>query len=147
MCKADPPDFEVRLRGGRIRQVEVTSANDPDRPLGKDYLGVKHPPVVEVEIVDDDAELEHCIAVGPAALKAACDGKDDARYSGDIDLVVYFTVLLDSSLRRDFALKFFLSACESAKDRFVNVFVMWHEELYSVWCQGEPRLSLWRPRL
>lgn len=146
LLQASAPDFEMMMTSGKIASFEITEADTPGRKRGLEYRDIPHPVPVAVEEVDQCADEEHCLTVGPLALHAACEKKSDGRYDPDIYLVVDFNIpVFWTDRRRAIAKQFFLESTEIARDRFRGVFVVWASEVYWMWCKGTPRHSMLRP--
>lgn len=146
LIQASAPDFEMMTTSGKIASFEITETDTPGRKRGLEYRDIPHPAPIAIEEVDQSADEEHCLTVGPIALRAACEKKSDGRYDPDTYLVVDFNIpVFWLDRRRAIAKQIFLDSTEIAKEHFRGVFVVWATEVYWMWCKGTPRYSMLRP--
>jgi hypothetical protein len=119
------PDAEICVRQTR-RRIEITTAHECDRELGREYRQMKQP--IEVEHVRDWSSLEMSLEV-PRALSRVVSDKVKKGYSEKVELVIYLNIGAQEELGESFKL-----ATEQARSSFSHVWVLWgNARLIQVW--------------
>ena len=124
------PDFELAIAGSTER-FEAVEADDPARRRGDEYRNsagrAEHDPV--------EAWIERAEQM-PAWLSSACRKKAAKRYGGPASLVIYLNPG-EYGIRQKEIEASFASATAPVKDVFDAVWVLWKNQAYRVWQDGQ----------
>jgi len=124
------PDFELRLNENLIR-FETTEADVPGRKRGDEYR--QSPQMMEDPVEDWIARAE---AV-PGALKTAVRKKKAKLYSKHENLLIYLNIG-EYGIRHREIIAAFPDATKDARDIFKSVWILWKQQAFEVWRDGEP---------
>jgi hypothetical protein len=126
------PDCEMR-NGDLLVQYEITEADVPGRKRGDEYKEASKGSIPKFDPVEDwVARAEQA----PIALQSASKAKANKRYPKSARLVIYLNIDEYGIRQQEIEASMALSTV-SAKDAFVEVWVLWKNQLYLVWDHGK----------
>ena len=124
------PDLEVRLNDNLIR-FEAIEADVPGRKRGDEY---RQPPKMVEDPVEDWIARAEAV---PGALQTAVRKKQAKLYSKHENLLIYLNIG-EYGIRHREIISAFPDATKDARDIFKSVWILWKEQAFEVWRDGEP---------
>ena len=124
------PDLEVRLNDNLIR-FEAIEADVPGRKRGDEY---RQPPKMVEDPVEDWIARAEAV---PGALQTAVRKKQAKLYSKHENLLIYLNIR-EYGIRHREIISAFPDATKDARDIFKSVWILWKEQAFEVWRDGEP---------
>lgn len=127
---ANRPDFEVRLRNGKVLSLEATEADRDGRRRGDEYRQWKSQGYPLLKDTNDDIEAR--VNALPSAVRSAVERKCNIQYPPGTGLVLYVNLGTYGASRE--VLEKQLVVCTACgRGHFAHIWALWSGKLYRCW--------------